>query len=95
VGENVGVGAAGVFEGVGEDGEVVEGTVHVYRFGEVVHSRCQEVAVESDRSERIAKNVTQRSRLSTAFLFRGSETDWDVKIGQQMQTLMFGPSFFG
>ena len=57
--QNVGVGAAGVFEGVGEDGEAVEGTVGVDGFGELRDGGGEPRAIEVDGAEGVADNFSQ------------------------------------
>jgi len=65
--EDIGIGAASVFEGVGEDGEAVEGAVSVDGIGEALDGRRFPSQVEGDRSEGVADDVTEQGRLHSPF----------------------------
>ena len=62
--EDVGIGAAGVFESVGEDGKKVEGAVGVDGLGHISHTRCSPGMVEPNRVMRIAKQITEEIALA-------------------------------
>ena len=61
--QDVGVVAAGVFEGVGEDRQAVEGAVVVDGLGKGGDVRCSPGGMERDGAERVAEDVTNQIRL--------------------------------
>src|SRR5262249_21263206 len=61
--QDVGIVAAGIFEGVGEDGQAVEGSVVVDRLGQGDDVRCSAGGVESDRAEGVAEDVSDKGTL--------------------------------
>ena len=63
MGEDVGVGAAGLFEGVGEDGKAVEGAVGVERLNQVADRTGDRGGIERQGTERIAEDVTNQVAL--------------------------------
>src|SRR5271154_6992159 len=62
--QDVGVGTAGVFQSVGQDGQVVEGSVGVDGLGELLDGGGEPSRIEVDGAEEErAKNVTEDSTL--------------------------------
>jgi len=59
--EDRGIRAAGFFQGIGQDGQAVEGSVVVDAFGEGVHGRRLPRGVERDGAKRIAEDATTKS----------------------------------
>src|SRR5581483_11351896 len=64
--EDVGVRAAGVFKGVGEDRHPVKGFLVVDASGECENSGCQPTGFGSRGAKRIAKDVAYQTRLAQA-----------------------------
>jgi hypothetical protein len=58
--QDVGIGAAGVLQGVGEDGESVEGTIVIDRLGETDDGRGKPTKINEDRPERVAEEVMNK-----------------------------------
>src|SRR5260370_1202871 len=67
MGKNIAVVAAGLFEGVGEDRQAVEGPVLVHGLGKSSDRGREPTRVESDGAEGVAENVTQEGGLLFAF----------------------------
>ncbi len=66
--QNVGVGAAGFFKGIGQDGHTVEGTLIVDGLGDFLHRAVvlgQPRAMDGDGAEGIAEDVTEGAALAT------------------------------
>src|SRR3954453_17546304 len=74
--QQVGVGAAGLFEGVGEDRQVVEGAVVVdlpgdRGYGAVVPGQPR--GIDGDRAERVAEDLTKNVAMCCILRLSGRE----------------------
>ena len=57
--QNVGIGAAGIFQGIGQDRQAVEGAVGVYGLGETGDGAREPGGVKGDGPERVAEDTPQ------------------------------------
>ena len=58
--QDVGIIAAGVFEGVGEDGKAVEGAIVVDGLGKGGDVRCSPGGIERDGTKWVAQNIANQ-----------------------------------
>jgi hypothetical protein len=93
VGKDVCVMAPGFFEGVGKDGQAVEGCVAVDALGEGHDFGRLPSVFDSDRAKRVAEDVSQDEDLRCMFgpngiktrLVRDFFTDWECSGGDPLQ----------
>ena len=60
MGQNNGVGAARFLQGVGQDGQAVEGSVVVSYLGKADHPEAEPGGIEADDTEGVAENVVEK-----------------------------------
>jgi hypothetical protein len=72
VAQDVGVGAAGFFQSVSEDGQAVESSVVVDRLGESSNSGSEPSGIEGDGLEWIAEEFPKNVALGMAFISMGT-----------------------
>src|SRR4051794_20843562 len=69
--EDLGVGAASVFEGIGEDGEAVKGAIFVNPSRQLRDRITQPGRVNSHGMKRVAENAAEESRLYGVLVITG------------------------